>query len=195
MKPQNISANLSPLPSGHPHKWAWEAKLEASGYSLIAGVDEAGRGPLAGPVYAAACILSPVRLIDGLDDSKRLKPRQREQLFRQIIQQAVAYAVAAVPVALIEKINIRQASRLAMLVAVQALRPAATALLIDHEPLLSTGLAQFYPDHGDAASDSIAAASILAKVSRDELLRDLDLQWPGYGLSQNKGYGTKAHTE
>ncbi|NJP39992.1 ribonuclease HII [Oscillospiraceae bacterium HV4-5-C5C] len=173
----------------------WEAKLEALGHHLIAGVDEAGRGPLAGPVYAAACILSPDRLITGLDDSKRLTARQREQLFWQIKQQAVAYAVAQVPVALIEKINIRQASRLAMLVAVQALKPSAAALLIDHEPLLSTGLPQFSPDHGDADSDSIAAASILAKVSRDNLLRQLDLQWPGYEFGKNKGYGTKAHIE
>ncbi len=161
---------------------------------LIAGVDEAGRGPLAGPVFAAAVILDPRRLPDGLDDSKRLSANARTRLEPLIMDQAISYAVATASAAEIDAINILQASLLAMRRAIIALDPAPLRVLIDGNrcpgdlPCPATAIVG-----GDASEPAIAAASILAKVGRDRALTVLDTQWPGYGFARHKGYPTKAH--
>lgn len=169
-----------------------EREARAAGYSAIAGVDEAGRGCLFGPVFAAAVILHPDLPIRGLNDSKQLDPGRREELAALVRQRAVAFAVASASVAEIDRINILQASRLAMRRAVEALSVPADFLLVD-ATTVALPLAQRNIIHGDALSRSIAAASILAKTSRDALLRELDLVYPGYGLASNKGYGAPEH--
>lgn len=161
---------------------------------LVAGVDEAGRGPLAGPVFAAAVILDPLRLPVGLDDSKRLDPETRERLAPAIMQSAIGYAVASATATEIDALNILQATMLAMRRAIIALDPAPARVLIDGNrcpaelPCAAEAIIG-----GDASEPAIAAASILAKVSRDQALIALDRQWPGYGLARHKGYPTKAH--
>lgn len=162
---------------------------------LLCGVDEAGRGPLAGPVCAAAVILSPVRPINGLNDSKKLSEKKREVLFDEICHNAVAYAVAFASVEEIEKINILNATYLAMTRAVTQLSKSPALVLIDGNripPQLTVPCRAVVK--GDALSQSIAAASILAKVSRDRLLVEMDKQYPQYGFAVHKGYGTAAHT-
>jgi ribonuclease HII len=168
-------------------KKAWEA-----GARLIAGVDEVGRGSLFGPVVAAAVILDPSYRIRGLRDSKLLLPDRREILAERIREHAIAWTVAAVDAARIDQINIYHASRLAMLEAVQQLRPVPDHLLID-ALRLDCDLPQRAIIHGDALSASIAAASIIAKVERDRLLREWDPVFPVYGLASNKGYSTPYH--
>lgn len=161
----------------------------------VCGVDEAGRGPLAGPVYAAAVILSPERPIAGLNDSKKLSEKKRELLFDEIIEKAEAYAVASASVEEIEQYNILGATYLAMTRAVEGLSVKPQLALIDGNripPTLSTPAKSVVK--GDALSESIAAASILAKVSRDRVLLELDAQYPQYGFAGHKGYGTAAHT-
>ncbi len=169
-----------------------EREARAAGYSAIAGVDEAGRGCLFGPVFAAAVILDADQPIRGLNDSKQLDPDRREELAALVRDRAVAYAVASASVAEIDRINILQASRLAMRRAVEALAVPADFLLVD-ATTVALPLPQRNIIHGDALSRSIAAASILAKTSRDALLRELDLVYPGYGLASNKGYGAPEH--
>lgn len=166
---------------------AWRA-----GFSIVAGVDEAGRGSFFGPVYAAAVILDPARPIRGLNDSKVLDPETRETLALLIRERAIAFAIAIATAAEIDRINILQASRLAMRRAVEALPIQADYLLID-ATTVDLPLPQRAIIHGDALSRSIAAASILAKTSRDALLRQMDLVFPGYDLAANKGYGAPAH--
>ena len=172
-------------------KRAWE-----SGAELVAGVDEVGRGSLFGPVVAAAVILyrgdSPVYRIRGLRDSKLLPAERREELAVQIRQHCVAWAIAAVDSARIDQINIYQASRLAMLHAVQQLSPAANYLLVD-AVRLDCELPQQPIIHGDALSVSIAAASIIAKVERDRMISAWDPVFPVYGLASNKGYCAPRH--
>lgn len=162
------------------------------GYTAIAGVDEAGRGCLFGPVYAAAVILDPGKPIRGLNDSKQLDAETRETLAIRIRERAIAFAVATATAAEIDRINILQASRLAMRRAVDALAVPADYLLID-ATTVDLPLPQQAIIHGDALSRSIAAASILAKTSRDARLRELDIVYPGYDLASNKGYGAPAH--
>jgi ribonuclease HII len=169
-----------------------ERRARQSGYLAIAGVDEAGRGCLFGPVFAAAVILHPDRPIRGLNDSKVLDPETREALAIRIRERAIAFAVASATVIEIDRINILQASRLAMRRAVEALPAPADYLLID-ATTVDLPLPQMSIIHGDALSRSIAAASILAKTSRDALLRELDLVYPGYGFARNKGYGAPEH--
>jgi ribonuclease HII len=172
-----------------------EQALRYHGFSVIAGVDEVGRGALFGPVVAAAVIL-PIKLATlsrmGLKDSKQLTPEQREKLDRKIRKVALCFAVAEVDAETIDRVNIYQASRLAMLYAVQRLTVTPDHLLIDamriDHPCAQTRL--FY---GDALSLSIAAASVIAKVHRDALMRDLDLLHPQYGLAAHKGYATPEH--
>ena len=162
---------------------------------FICGVDEAGRGPLAGPVYAAAVILSPENPIAGLNDSKKLSEKKREALFDIIIEEAVAYCIASASVEEIETYNILGATYLAMSRAVAGLAVQPALALIDGNripPQLSIPAQAIVK--GDALSESIAAASILAKVSRDRVLKDLDNQYPQYGFAVHKGYGTAAHT-
>jgi len=161
----------------------------------VAGVDEAGRGPLAGPVVAGAVILDPHNPIDGLQDSKRLTAARREVLYVQIQEKALAWAVAAADVGEIDRINILQATMLAMQRAVGALQPAAQHALIDGNrcPVLACPAQAIVK--GDSRVAAISAASIMAKVTRDREMLSLDLQYPGYGLAQHKGYPSKAHIE
>ena len=170
----------------------FEKKAWASGAAMVAGVDEVGRGSLFGPVVAAAVILDRSYRIRGLRDSKLLPSERRELLAPRIRQHAVAWSVAAVDAARIDQINIYQASRLAMREAVMRLQPAADHLLID-AVRLDCELPQRAIIHGDALSASIAAASILAKVERDRMMRDWDAVFPEYGLASHKGYSTPQH--
>ena len=159
----------------------------------IAGVDEVGRGPLAGDVVAAAVILDPARPIDGLRDSKKLSPARREILAQQIRERALAWAVARASVAEIDQLNILQASLLAMHRAVQALAPQPAYVLVDGNRLPRWDYASEPVVKGDDRVPAIAAASILAKVQRDGELQELELQYPGYGFAAHKGYPTAVH--
>ena len=171
-----------------------EASLLKRGIWPVAGIDEAGRGPLAGPVAAAAVILDPRKLPRGVNDSKRLTPEERERLYEVIILQALAVAVAFASAAEIDRINIRQATFSAMRRALFALSVAPRHVLIDGNDLPpGLDLPAETIVKGDAASSSIAAASIIAKVTRDRLMRRLCRQYPGYRFSQHFGYATKAH--
>jgi ribonuclease HII len=170
-----------------------EREVRARGFRSVAGVDEVGRGALFGPVFAAAVILSQDRPIRGLNDSKQLDAERREVLADRIRERAVAWAVAAVDAATIDRVNIYQASRLAMKLAVEKLQPVADFLLID-ALYLDVPIAQRALIHGDARCQAIAAASIVAKVTRDACMCDWDAVFPGYGLAQHKGYSTPEHT-
>jgi len=170
----------------------YEKRCWADGARYVAGVDEVGRGCLFGPVVAAACILDPDYRIRGLRDSKLLTPEEREHLDIRIRERALAFAIAAVDVAHIDRINIKQASRLAMAQAVAALAVRPDHLLVDAEQL-DLDCPQTALIHGDALSVSIAAASILAKVERDYILRQWHCMYPQYDLASNKGYGTPRH--
>ena len=162
---------------------------------IVCGVDEAGRGPLAGPVYAAAVILSPDRPIEGLNDSKKLSEKKREALYDVIVEYAEAYCIASASVAEIEEHNILGATYLAMTRAVQGLSVQPNLALIDGNRIPpQLGIAAQTVVKGDAQSESIAAASILAKVTRDRLLIEMDARYPQYGFAVHKGYGTAAHT-
>ena len=165
------------------------------GWRLVAGVDEVGRGALIGPVFAAAVILDPRRRIVGLDDSKKLTAERREELAERIRERAICIAVASVEAARIDAWNIYQASRQAMRAAVLELRPQPDYLLVDALLLDDLAFEQRKIIKGDAKSVTIAAASILAKVSRDELMRVWEERYPGYGLARNKGYATREHLE
>lgn len=170
----------------------YEKKAWAAGARLVAGVDEVGRGSLFGCVVAAAVILDPAYRVRGLRDSKLLLPERREVLAERIREHAVAWTVAAVDAARIDQINIYHASRAAMLEAVQRLTPAADHLLIDAMKV-DCDVPQQAIIHGDALSASIAAASILAKVERDRMMREWDVVFPAYGLASHKGYSTPKH--
>jgi len=173
----------------------YERAAQARGHLLIAGVDEAGRGPLAGPVSAAAVIIDARRLPAGINDSKRISEADREALHDIILQQAVAVGVALVPASEIDRINIRQATLLAMRRAVQALAVRPDFVLVDGNDLPSLPCpAQTIVD-GDALCLSIAAASIVAKVTRDRLMRRVGQECPAYSFEVHKGYGTPLHRE
>ena len=172
---------------------AFERQARSKGYQRIAGADEAGRGALFGPVFAAAVVLSPDRPIRGLDDSKLLEPSRRQTLSLRIRERAAAWAVAAADSFEIDRWNILEASRLALLRAVAALNPPCDYLLVDAMRLAWPG-PQEPIVHGDALSRSIAAASILAKVARDECMAQWDAVFPEYGLARNKGYPTPDHS-
>lgn len=159
----------------------------------VCGVDEAGRGPLAGPVVAAAVILDPHRPIDGLRDSKQLAPARREALAATIQRRARAWAVASATVEEIDRLNILQASLLAMRRAVELLDPSAEFALIDGNRLPALAIPAQALIGGDASTAAIAAASILAKTHRDGLMRALDVQYPGYGFARHFGYATAEH--
>ncbi len=172
----------------------YDRAVYAEGYRTVCGVDEAGRGPLAGPVFAAAVILNPEKEIAGLNDSKKLSEKKREALYGEICSQAVAWSVASASVEEIESLNILQASLLAMRRAVNGLSVRPDLVLVDGNRAPS-GLAEPVRTivKGDALSASIGAASILAKVSRDRLMRELDAQYPQYQFARHKGYGTALH--
>ena len=175
--------------------WELENEIYAEGYSLICGVDEAGRGPLAGPVYAAAVILPRDTVIDGLNDSKKLTEKKREALFDVITERALTYGIASASVEEIEELNILNATFLAMNRAIAKLDPVPELALIDGNR--NTGIAM--PSRcivkGDSRCADIAAASILAKVSRDRYMLTLAEKYPQYHFEQHKGYGTKLHYE
>ncbi len=171
-----------------------EREVRARGFRSVAGVDEVGRGALFGPVFAAAVILSQDRPIRGLNDSKQLDAERREVLAERIRERAVAWAVAAVDAATIDRVNIYQASRLAMKLAVEKLQPVADFLLID-ALYLDVPIAQRALIHGDARCQAIAAASIVAKVARDACMCEWDAVFPHYGLARHKGYSTPEHSD
>lgn len=173
----------------------FENKVIASGYSAVCGVDEAGRGPLAGPVCAAAVILPRNTVIDGVNDSKKLSEKKREQLFDVITEKALAYCVAWASVEEIEEINILNAAMLAMKRAVEGLSIKADFALIDGNKTPDLDIPAYSIVKGDARSMSIAAASILAKVSRDRLMYEYDTKYPQYNFAKHKGYGTTLHRE
>ena len=167
----------------------------AQGYRFVCGVDEAGRGPLCGPVVAAACIL-PIDLeIEGLNDSKKLTEKKREKLFDIITEKAISFSIAMATVEEIDEFNILEATLLAMRRAIAGLSVPADYALIDGNVSRDFPLPCRAVIHGDAISPSIAAASILAKVTRDRMCLDLDAQYPQYGIAKNKGYGSKAHMD
>ena len=169
------------------HRLRWHAP------GLVAGVDEAGRGPLAGPVVAAAVILDPRQPIAGLADSKKLTARRRERLYDEICAKALCCSIALASVAEIDRLNILQATLLAMQRAVAGLRLPPAKVLVDGNRLPTLGvLAEAIVD-GDATVPAISAASILAKVQRDRWCAEVDAQWPQYGFAAHKGYGTAAH--
>ncbi len=172
-----------------------EEAARRSGALLIAGLDEVGRGPLFGPVVAAAVIFPKGCRLQGLTDSKKLSEKQRNKLDPRIRRKAIAWAIAAVDAETIDRINIRQASLLAMRLAVQQLALTPDYLLIDGRDTIDWPCPQQPVIHGDAISLSIAAASVLAKVHRDRLLVELDRQFPGYGLASHKGYCSPQHIE
>ena len=171
-----------------------ERELRARGFQAVAGVDEVGRGALFGPVVAAAVILSPDRPVRGLNDSKQLEPERREVLSARIRERAVAWSVAAVDAAMIDWVNIYQASRMAMEMAVVRLHPAPDFILTDAMPL-SLPTPQRPLIKGDAQCHAIAAASIVAKVWRDDCMRVWDEVFPQYGLASHKGYFTPEHAK
>ena len=171
-----------------------ERRLWESGRSYIAGVDEVGRGPLAGPVVAAAVILPQDFDVLGIDDSKKLSPKKREELFDVIREKALAWSVGWVGPERIDEINILEATKEAMTQAVQGLSLQPDHVLIDGNfTVRALALPQTAIVKGDANSTSIAAASILAKVTRDRYMEEMDSVYPGYAFASNKGYGTKAH--
>ncbi len=171
-----------------------ERELRARGFRAVAGADEVGRGALFGPVVAAAVILSPDRPVRGLNDSKQLTPEQRETLAVRIRERAVAWAVAAVDAATIDYVNIYQASRAAMRTAISRLDPPPDFVLTDAVPV-ELPLPQRALIKGDARCHAIAAASIIAKVHRDECMRVWDAIFPEYGLASHKGYATPEHCQ
>ena len=175
--------------------WQYENEAFAGGVNLVCGVDEAGRGPLAGPVCAAAVMLPPGLAIPGLNDSKKLTDKKRRELYDVIIREAVTYGVAFASETEIDEINILQATFLAMERAMQKLSPQPELALIDGNRAKDFGLPVRTIIKGDSLSASIAAASILAKVTRDRLMEEYNAQYPQYGFAVHKGYGTRRHYE
>ena len=172
-----------------------EKKYMEDGFSVVCGIDEAGRGPLSGAVYAAACILPLDLVIEGLNDSKKLTPKKREKLFDEICEKAIAYAIAYATPEEIDEMNILNADMLAMRRALAALSVRADLALVDGNIARDFPIPAYPVIKGDAISASIAAASILAKVSRDRACLEDDRLYPRYGFAKHKGYGTKEHME
>ncbi len=175
--------------------WAVENECYENGAQLICGCDEAGAGPLAGAVYAAAVILPRGLVVEGLTDSKKVSPKKRDLLFEVIREKATAWAVASVSEQEIDRINILNARLLAMDKAIQALSPAPDFALIDGNRNKGISIPNRMVIQGDSLSANIAAASILAKVSRDRYMTEMAIKYPQYQFEQHKGYGTKLHYE
>lgn len=175
--------------------WALEKMARAQGHTRIAGIDEAGRGPLAGPVVSASVILPPDASIPDINDSKQLSAAKRSTLYPLIYARAVSIGVGIVDAAEIDRINILQASLLSMAMATDNLHPPPDCLLIDGRFRIPSQLPQQPVPKGDSLSISIAAASIVAKVTRDRLMERYDLDYPEYGFARHKGYPTRAHRE
>lgn len=175
--------------------YTFDASHKSENIRIICGVDEAGRGPLAGPVVAAACVLPDGLIIEGLDDSKKLTEKKREKIFDIIIEKALDYSIASASVEEIEEINILNAAMLAMRRAIDGLESKPDLALIDGNMSRGFSVPTKTVVHGDAISQSIAAASILAKVTRDRMCYEYDKEYPEYGFAKHKGYGTKLHTD
>ena len=173
----------------------YENAKYAEGYKFVCGTDEAGRGPLCGPVVAAACILPIGLVIEGLNDSKKLSPKKRDQVFDLICENAISYCIAEASVEEIDRLNILEATLLAMRRAIEGLSVPADFALIDGNVDRGFPLPARAVIGGDAKSPSIAAASILAKVTRDRACEELDRLYPQYGIAKHKGYGTKVHMD
>lgn len=173
----------------------YENEAYKNGFTCICGVDEAGRGPLAGPVFAAAVILRPGQIIEGVNDSKKLSEKKREALFDKIKEEALCYSVASVDEKIIDEINILNATFLAMKKAVEGLEIKPDFAMIDGNKTPQLDIACESVVNGDANSASIAAASILAKVSRDRYMLEMAEKYPEYKFEKHKGYGTKLHYE
>ena len=173
----------------------YERELYSKGYSLICGIDEAGRGPLCGPVVAAAVILKRDEYIEGVNDSKKLSEKKREMLFEEIKKRAIAYSVGIVDEKKIDEVNILEATRIAMKKAVEGLSVKPEYVLVDAEKHVPIDVPYTPIIKGDALSESIAAASIIAKVTRDHMILEVSGKYPEYNLAKNKGYGTKEHME
>lgn len=171
----------------------FEKEFFEQGYQLIVGCDEAGRGPLAGPVVAAACILPSDYHNEEINDSKKLTDKKRRELFEEIQTHAIAFGIGIVNAEMIDEINIYQASRLAMNIAIHNMAHQFDLILTDAMPLFGYEVPVIDIIKGDAKAQCIAAASILAKVTRDELMESLDEMYPQYGFKNHKGYGTKEH--
>ncbi|TWJ32919.1 ribonuclease HII [Geobacter argillaceus] len=178
-----------------PTMWEFEDLARRQGYRSIAGIDEAGRGPLAGPVVAAAVILDSGSVVDGINDSKKLTEKQREGLFDRIMATALAVGVGIMDHDVVDRDNILQATLAAMKQAVAQLATAPDFLLIDGISMIPLAVPQRTIKQGDGRSVSIAAASIIAKVTRDRMMVEYDRLYPGYGLAGHKGYGSQAHLE
>ncbi|PON18972.1 ribonuclease HII [Candidatus Entotheonella serta] len=173
----------------------FERRAGESGYTCVAGIDEAGRGPLAGPVVAAAVVLPDESRIDGLQDSKRLTAKQRDRVYEAILQHALDYGVGMVSSTEIDQLNILQAAREAMRRALSELQLQPDLALIDGNQKIDSGIAECTIVRGDARCASVAAASVVAKVTRDRLMTAYAARFPGYGFEQHKGYPTRAHYE
>ncbi|MFZ0724865.1 MAG: ribonuclease HII [Desulfobacterales bacterium] len=186
---------MAPAPAATADRWAYEKKARAAGHLAIAGIDEAGRGPLAGPVVAAAVILPQRFPSAGINDSKQLSPAQRDRLYEVIYAHAVAVGIGLVDPVEIDRINILRASLLAMAMAALNLSPRPDCLLIDGTFPIPLRITQHTIVKGDALSLSIAAASIVAKVTRDRLMGRYDQEYPQYGFAGHKGYATQTHRE
>jgi ribonuclease HII len=186
---------LELFPSEAEHPLQFEQRLKRQGYSFVAGIDEAGRGPLAGPVLAAAVVLPECFDLPGLDDSKKLSANARETLFPLIRQQALAVGIGLASPAEIDRYNILQATLRAMVRAVGRLETSPDYLLVDGITPVPLPLPQQTLKKGDGRSLSIAAASVVAKVVRDRLMIHYDRRYPGYGFAGHKGYGSAAHLQ
>lgn len=173
----------------------YELALQADGYTAICGVDEAGRGPLAGPVVAAACILPTDCIIEGLNDSKKLSEKKREALFDEICEKAIAYSIASASNEEIDTLNILNATMLAMVRAIDGLPKKADFAIVDGNCVRNFPVPAITIVKGDAKSPSIAAASILAKVTRDRICMEMDAMYPEYNFKKHKGYPTKEHRD
>lgn len=172
-----------------------EKKLYEKGYKLVCGVDEAGRGPLCGPVVAAAVILKEGQKIEGVNDSKKISEKKREVVYKEIMDNALAIGVGIRDEKIIDEINILNATKEAMIDAINNLKIKPEYVLIDGNQKIDINIPEETVVHGDAKSESIAAASIIAKVTRDHMIISLSNKYPEYNLSKNKGYGTKEHIE
>ena len=177
------------------YMYKYEEELYDQGITLVAGCDEAGRGPLAGPVVVAACILPPLHHIEDVNDSKQLSKKKREELYKQIKKEALAYNVVFIYEDEIDELNIYEATKKGMKLAIEGLSIKPEYALIDFMPLRLESIKTESITKGDAKSATIAAASILAKVERDAYMAKMDIKYPNYGFKHNQGYPTKMHME
>lgn len=195
MDKQNNGSPNTPKIKNQALTFEIENSFICEGYKIIAGCDEAGRGPLCGPVVAAAVILPVDIIISGLNDSKKLTEKKRDKLYDEIIKCAISWSVAEATVSEIDSLNIRNASMLAMNRAVIGLTGTPSLILVDGNYASGFSVRAETVTRGDALSPSIAAASVIAKVTRDRMCRELDIKYPGYGIAKHKGYATEAHYE